>query len=89
MKKGIRRCIQCRVLNDRHVMHQINRLTTGIDALPAGRSMYVCQNSDCIQGALKNRRYLKQYPGLTQANWQAVLQKLEARQDLKVDYPVE
>ncbi len=76
MKKGIRRCVTCRILNDRQQMHRLNRETTGVEALPAGRSIYLCQQSTCIQSALKNRRWLKQNPDLTLVEWEQICQNL-------------
>lgn len=75
MKKGIRRCIQCRLVKDREQMHRLNRETTGVDAFPVGRSMYVCQQTHCLQAALKNRRLYKHLPGLSAAEWEQICQK--------------
>ncbi|MBF2052207.1 MAG: hypothetical protein IGS03_01935 [Candidatus Sericytochromatia bacterium] len=50
MKKGLRRCAQCRIINDRRLM-----LRWGFD----GRSWYFCLHRDCLVRAQKNK-HLKQ-----------------------------
>lgn len=51
MKKGLRRCAQCRIINDRRLM-----LAWQQD----GRSWYFCAHPTCLKRAPKNR-HLKQH----------------------------
>lgn len=50
MKKGLRRCAQCRIINDQRLML---RWRAG------GRSWYFCAHRDCLSRAQKNK-HLKQ-----------------------------
>lgn len=46
MKKDLRRCAQCRIINDRRLML---RWRCG------GRSLYFCAHPDCLARAQKNK----------------------------------
>lgn len=72
MKKDIRRCVQCRVMNHRLLMFQLSLSEERQWQLGAGpgRSWYLCRWPDCIQRAAKNKNWLKKYAQRSFSGWQ-------------------
>jgi predicted RNA-binding protein YlxR (DUF448 family) len=72
MKKLIRRCAQCRVLNHRSLMVRLQLRPDGsltINADGCGRSLYLCRTGPCLHRAAQNKALLKLLPGITPEAW--------------------
>lgn len=62
MKKGIRRCVQCRTLADRENMIRLQLNSLGLlqtQIQQTGRSYYLCKDSNCVAKAARNKLLLK------------------------------
>lgn len=73
MRKNIRCCAQCRCLNHRALLLQIQispELKLVVNAGLQARSLYLCPQHNCVQRAAKNKHILQKLKQIEQAQWQ-------------------
>lgn len=79
MKKDLRRCAQCRILNHRALLLRIQLTAEGEPVLNGhlfGRSVYLCRHPLCLQRASRNKAIPRSLGNLNPALWQGFCQRL-------------